>query len=250
MPQTIKIIFTALLALAALLTVAPRSAAAATVNQSPPASGNLQSGLVGWWTFDGPDMKTNVKDKSGQNNNGYMTGFTSTSSALTAGKIGQGLRFDGVNDYVTISNISYNSSQDRSFTVWIKPLSYGQTAGRILDLTASPRIYLNSSNEVCVDTVDDVANTICSASNSINYKSWQYIAVYINSTEYIYIYINGQLAVSGQGSNQAQIGAGTLYIGNRYTLLGRTFNGSLDDVRIYNRALSAAEIRQLYNLGR
>src|SRR3989344_3097248 len=62
-------------------------------------AGTLQTGLVGWWTFDGPNLQQNVADSSGQGNTGY---FSTTTSATTTvvGKLGQALSFDGVDDYV------------------------------------------------------------------------------------------------------------------------------------------------------
>ncbi|MDE2173598.1 MAG: hypothetical protein KGJ31_03410, partial [Patescibacteria group bacterium] len=54
-------------------------------------------------------------------------------------------------------------------------------------------------------------------------------------------------STNGSGTDMA-LNTGTLYFGND-NYATRAFTGSLDDVRIYNRALSAQEIQQLYNLG-
>jgi hypothetical protein len=60
----------------------------------------LTDGLVGWWTFNDPDITNNlIVDRSGQGNNGGFIGG-STSSAKTIGKLGQALKFDGVDDYI------------------------------------------------------------------------------------------------------------------------------------------------------
>ena len=78
---------------------------AATAN----GGGNLANGLVGgWWTFDGKNMINNVADSSGNGNNGDMIGFTSTSSAVVPGKLGQALKFNGVNQYV-FNGFGYDS---------------------------------------------------------------------------------------------------------------------------------------------
>ena len=63
---------------------------------------NLDFGLVGHWTFDGKDMYTNVKDTSGQGNNGdLILGASGNTSTTTApGKLGQALTFDGTDDYI------------------------------------------------------------------------------------------------------------------------------------------------------
>ena len=64
----------------------------------------LANGLVGHWTFDSPDTRTTITDRSGQGNNGYFIGGA-TSSAKTNGKLGQALRFDGVDDFVATATV-------------------------------------------------------------------------------------------------------------------------------------------------
>ena len=69
----------------------------------------LQTGLVGLWSFDGKDMnwRTNkALDRSGQGNDGELVNM-STSTSPVSGKIGQGMSFDGVNDYVSAATSSY-----------------------------------------------------------------------------------------------------------------------------------------------
>ena len=69
----------------------------------------LANGLVGHWTFDGPDITTTVTDRSGQNNHGYFNGGA-TSSAKVIGKLGQALQFDGVNDKFPAAATSISTS--------------------------------------------------------------------------------------------------------------------------------------------
>src|SRR3989338_2465947 len=72
------------------------TAHAAVVIQAPKYIG-LTNGLVGYWSFDGKDMAGNTAyDRSGQGNNGTLT----NGPTRAIGKIGQGLSFDGSNDYV------------------------------------------------------------------------------------------------------------------------------------------------------
>src|SRR3989344_6225006 len=88
-----------------------------TLNTNP----NLQSGLVGHWTFDGNSVSTggtagSWKDMSGQGNHGTPTGFTSTTTV--PGKLGQALTFDGVNDYVNVGGTRTLTSA--TFVAWVK----------------------------------------------------------------------------------------------------------------------------------
>jgi hypothetical protein len=79
-------------------------------------------GLIGHWTFDGADVtQARIYDRSGQNNNGYLSGVA-TSSATAIGKLGQALKFDGVNDSVRMPNTSGVADNLTNITAsaWIK----------------------------------------------------------------------------------------------------------------------------------
>lgn len=100
-------------------------------------------------------------------------------------------------------------------------------------------------------------NTTSAVSTSQNYKNnpaindWLHIAMILNGNDKtVHLYVNGQeeenyqLMTAGLGT-QAVDGTLPVIIGNSI-YQSRTFNGLIDDVRIYNRALSAQEIQQLY----
>jgi hypothetical protein len=74
---------------------------------------------------------------------------------------------------------------------------------------------------------------------------WAGVNFYLNGVEYS---TRNDLGSDGSGSKTDDNGI-TSYIGNRDDLI-RAFNGSIDDVRVYNRALSAGEINKLYQMGR
>ena len=78
---------------------------------------SLRSGLVGYWTFDGKDMLNGVAlDKSGNFATGTLVSIA-TSTFYAPGKIGQGLNFDGVDDYVNIgAPASLNLTSDYTLT--------------------------------------------------------------------------------------------------------------------------------------
>src|SRR3989344_8866442 len=83
----------------------------------------LTDGLVGYWTFDGRDTnwgtnKTN--DRSGSGNTGTMTSMSTTTSPV-AGKAGQGLKFDGVDDYVNMGLTNDITGDAITVSAWVKP---------------------------------------------------------------------------------------------------------------------------------
>ena len=91
-----------------------------TVNRPTSA---LDKGLVGHWTFDGPDISgTRAKDRSGNNNHGTLNGGASLKPAI--GKVGQALDFDGSNDSINVAETTglpiYPNNTAYSVSAWVK----------------------------------------------------------------------------------------------------------------------------------
>src|SRR3989344_3180947 len=99
------------------------------VNVTLTTNPDLKNGLVGHWTFDGPDLKQNAADVSGQGNTGYLTSFDATTT--TRGKLGQALSFDGVNDTVNKpGGISLSGAY--SVSLWVYPPDASATLRNII----------------------------------------------------------------------------------------------------------------------
>jgi hypothetical protein len=78
----------------------------------------VAKGLVDWWTFDGPNMINNVTDSSGNGNNAYLVGYTSTTTV--PGVMGQALPFNGTSNYAsTTNNANVTASTPFSLSAWI-----------------------------------------------------------------------------------------------------------------------------------
>lgn len=216
--------------------------------------GSLTSGLVGLWSFDGKDMNWGTNkalDRGSGGNHGTLTGM-STSTSPAIGKIGQALRFDGVDDVVNLGTSATFNLGAGSFSLcaWFKTTG---TEEDIIANSAGP-----DGSYLLMSYLGKVRGHIWYSGNAnsidsnatVNNGAWQHTCQVVDSTN-IYLYINGSLDKS-----QALVGtksgvAGTGMIGHRSTALGAAhFEGSIDDVRLYNRALSATEARALYNLGR
>ena len=241
-----------LLALSLVLTGA---VSASTINQSPSnVTTNLNTGLVGWWTFDGADVtSTQVLDKSGNLNHGARNGGV----AVAKGKIGQAGKFDGVNDYVNASTSSpVNNLKTFSVSVWVNPKALdnqqviaakgGGVAGWVL------KAYTGSEfldNYVYTDGINarSLPNTV------LPLNKWTYLVMtyddtgdrkihnYFNTVEGTYVV---QTAATGNVLDDTAYGLGFGAGGYAY------WNGLEDDVRYYNRAFSTTEIQQLYRMGK
>lgn len=223
----------------------------------------LTNGLVGYWTFDGLDMAgVTAYDRSGQGNKGTLT----LSPTRTLGKIGQALLFDGADDYVTVNSAtSINDISPMTISAWIYPKSLGQNGfGRILDksLTTSPTFgwdfQLTTTNVLHFVVDYDGANDLVreSGANAVTLNTWQHIVVTWDGSSAqtgVHLYINGietSYTNNTDGAGNRVTDAGNnLVIGNNATNFNRTFDGNIDDVRVYNRVLSAQEITRLYKMG-
>ena len=237
--------------------IAPQAVFAFTIT-TPPNSLTLSSGRVGWWTFDGKNTNwaTGItQDISGSGNNGQMIGMSTTTSPV-AGKIGQALYFNGTNNYVKIPyNSSFNSFP---FTVsaWIKipvtnnNVTYSGLVGNYTVGSFNGWMFGIGNNQVQFWDYRDSSNNIpisVITATHYNDNKWHFAVVTVTSSGAI-IYIDNVSKVSGGWTGTAGSTTTTqpLQIANYG---GNYGNATIDDVHVYNRALSAGEVQQLYNIG-
>jgi hypothetical protein len=210
---------------------------------------SLEKGLVGWWTFDGKDMAGNYAfDKSGSGNRGTLTG----GPVRGIGKIGQGLSFDGVDDYVDIGTAPNLANKSFTISAWAKRKVISSEIAIFAQGTAS------QNNALIFEFRDTNVFTCSFWSNDLNTptaytdRDWHlWMCTYDANTNQRRIYRDGvQVASDTSGGDYA--GSGNTSIGYRLPAIGagQAFNGLIDDVRIYTRVLSADEIKRLYNMGR
>lgn len=209
-----------------------------------------QSGLVGHWTFDNITNGT-VADTSGLANDGSIQG----NPQVVSGPSGSALDFNGSSDFVQVADSSSLDVTDQiTLAAWIRPerngtqyvikkATYGETDGFELSLSSSGSIFVrfNQASERNAHRLD----------SSINYptdgSTWLHVvATYDGNT--IKLYINGQLDSSK--ADQFEIATNDLALAFGAESDGyRAYSGSLDDVAIYDRALSAEEVQALYFSG-
>ncbi|MDO8471336.1 MAG: LamG domain-containing protein [bacterium] len=228
-----------------------------------PQNNQITNGLVGMWSFNGPDLTTTTAfDRSGQGNNGTLT----NGPVPAIGKIGQALNFDGSDDIVNISaSAVYNNMGAITATAWIKPNGYGESnIGMLFNKsnTTNPwdgwMFSMTSLVANSVRFVVDGGDTdldLRSNAGTVPFGVWTHVAITWNGNSTCagnaIIYING-VSNTSCSTNLVSRTSDSLYppkIGNSSSGAS-TFDGLIDEVRIYNRALSADEIKRLYNMGR
>ena len=218
----------------------------------------LSSGLTAYWSFDGSSINwtTNkVTDVSGNGNTGQMISM-STSTSPVAGKIGQAMKFTGsAQDITTGKNVStLCSTSTCTMAVWVYPTGATTVSGTayggqgiVADDAGNMGIYRTSigGNDFIWAYNWDGSEKRAGVAYSTN--TWTHI-VFVHSGGVLYEYKNGVFATST--ASGTQVSPGSITIDRGYTPTNAYFSGKLDDVRIYNRALSAQEIYQLYQLGK
>ncbi|MEK7532245.1 MAG: LamG domain-containing protein [Patescibacteria group bacterium] len=222
----------------------------------------LTDGLVGHWTFDGPDVAgVTAYDRSGQGNNGTLT----SGPVRTLGKIGQGLSVNGTSAYVNAGKNSSLSNAQFTASFWVKGSSDSDTASikKVMSKHSSDTVdantygfdwsHTNSAYQrACeINTVPGATFIPAKLTTVLTANKWYHIVCSYDGTN-LGAYLNGNLettivaATPSTGNSSFFIGAG----GSNGDTPGGYFDGAIDDVRIYNRALSADEIKRLYNMGK
>ena len=185
------------------------------------------------------------------------------------GKIGQGLQFDGTDDYLGTTNINPNSSAI-SLSFW---MNISQAQSSKIALEVSPNF--NNVTDGLAITVSDSVGGGCNgqltagiSTNGITYSSfcitqpaagaWHHYVIVADKSKTsseVQIYLNGVLPtqiVNNDGNQAGTFGSQPLFFAARYNggSPGNQAAIKLDDTRYYNRALSTDEIKRLYNMGK
>jgi len=233
----------------------------ARVAKSLEFSSSIQNSLgieaVGIWNFD-----NNTSDTSGYGNNGTLYNFvppygytTDTPQKIVGSSPGKyALSFDGADDYVDAGNgASLNiTGKQISIEAWIKPnvvsgnwvvvknQGYGLRA-LVSGSTLIIRLYIWYG-------VDSYVNT--NIYTSYTAGSWyHFVGTYDGF--YIKSYLNGQIVGTPQAETRSIIGDATtpVYLGRVWYASAEMYKGTIDEVRIYNRALSIGQIQKHYAEG-
>ena len=213
--------------------------------------------LVGWWRMNNEtgENESYVRDWSGNGHNGTVIGATYNA---TGGKFGGGFEFDGEDDFINISDSNILSfgdgSNDNAFTtsVWVN--SIDATQFEILGKENEYLLFLDGNDKIRLYLIDESGCIIGRKYDTAltSYQgNWIHIAATYNGNktkEGIKLYFNGN-SVETEGYTLGTYTAmenlgGSFHIGEGYDAYA---NGSIDDIIIFNRELSATEIKSLYS---
>jgi hypothetical protein len=250
--------FAAVIAAVAMLVLssAPNAQAQSVCSPAP-------SNIVGWWPGDG-----NANDIIG-GNNGTLVGGAS----FATGEVGPAFVFDGVDGAVEIPDSTSLRLQQLTIDFWVNPQAYplGNDSGLVIKTRAdagwvSYGVALTWAGGIWFSVQNESLGQwpVWLSINSIPLNQWTHIAVTYSPKDFTVadgiLYINGVpepiTSVGGGYSSDFSISYDTdpLMIGS--DLLGNPgserllpFSGSLDEVEVFNRVLSASEVQAIFNAG-
>jgi hypothetical protein len=206
----------------------------------------LTNGLVAYYTFNG-----NANDSSGNGNNGVLNGTGITFTTDRFGQSNSAAHFAG-GGYISVTPTPIPLNTSYSTTFWIELTNTGNPVNNFLstgeenngafnirDVPNNPVGWAYIPNGP--DGIDSILPT--------NYYAWHAVVCVTQKTN-DFLYIDGVLTASGSHAGTS-VDAGSMWIG-RHEIGNPSFyydlQGTIDDIRIYNLALSSNEVAQLYSI--
>jgi len=215
------------------------------------------SGLVGSWSFD-EGAGTTVHDSSGNGNNGTMI----NAPVWSSGAYGLALAFNGADNYVEIPHSDTLTSSNFTIEAWIylnadvnhtqaRIVSKQETISKSYSFDIFGNGYGGSTgNQLLLSIGTGAVWYNFLSTTHLSNQTWYHVAGTQEGTN-SKIYLNGQLDKNGTTSTQTANNTGVLTIGcQKQTGTNATyfFNGTIDEVKIYNRALGQQEIQGDMNI--
>ncbi len=202
-------------------------------------------GLIGYWNFDDKENNT-AKDVSGNENDGELI----NGPEQVFGKSDQAYLFNGKDEFIEIKNSKViDSLKNITIEAWIKPLDMTQ---RILgkhnaDSSGGWFLWYSSEGEFVFVISDGKGDIYLKSKPGYQTKQWSYVAAqYEDATKKMRLFVNGTK------KNEITLLDGKMRSYNGFTI-GKSvsggegfFNGTIDEIRLYNRILSEKEIQKSY----
>lgn len=212
------------------------------------------NGLHGWWPFCG-----NANDDSGNGINGTVNGPVLTTDRH--GSFNSAYFFDGINDYIVVNNPGILGKRPRTLSFWAKTSNSTDEIAAVgwgPDQQGSARgsrfsaVFNVFQAGVTIDAADCAITYSASAFSNNNWHHYVYQMDTAALLSQVRIYFDGNLLTNiafpfNQSTSINTIDGTFTYFGKIDYVFDYFFDGSIDDIAIWNRALSLQEIQNLYN---
>ncbi|MHC4431834.1 MAG: LamG domain-containing protein [Planctomycetota bacterium] len=194
--------------------------------------------LVAHWRFDETSGTTAV-DASGNGHDGTLMG----DPQWVPGRLGGALEFDGAGDYVDCgSSPDFEIAVNISITCWIKVNVFDKSWQAIMTTSDSSwRVHRSSGTNNIAWGTSGLSPTDLTGTTDVSTGEWFHVATVYNGAQKL-LYINGNLDASSDSTGNISASSMPVYIGENSGATGRHWDGLIDDVRIYKRALTDTEI--------
>ena len=202
----------------------------------------VSSNLIAAYAFE-EGTGTTTADATGKGHTGTISGASWT----TAGKNGRALSFDGINDWVTIADANdLDLTNGMTLEAWVKPnglAGWNTILLKEANSTLAYALYANDGNPWPAVTIR-IGNGDYSAvgTSRLPLGIWTHLAATYDGTT-LRLYVNGTQVGSRPQTGNMNATNRALRIGGNAVWTDEFFNGLIDDVRVYNRALTAGEIQ-------
>ncbi|MFZ0034456.1 MAG: sugar-binding protein [Sedimentisphaerales bacterium] len=210
--------------------------------QNPQSFGNAElAGLIGWWKFDETEG-TVAADNSGNGNNGSLQG--NPVWRPQGGKLGGAIELNGSGDYVKIGNEpAFDITGQITISAWVNIMSIPQEwTGIVTKGDSAWRMSVEyAQNAFHFGIARDV---YLNGKTNVTPGQWHHVLCVYDGQK-MSTYIDGRLDVSKPQTGPIATNDYPVAIGENLELMGRCWHGLIDDVRIYNYALSMNEITAL-----
>jgi len=201
--------------------------------------GTLQEGLVLYYSFD-KDEGDKVTDESGKGHDGAVKGATWTAD----GKVGGAYRFVGKHDYIGLPSGGVIPGGSFTILAWIRPVEIGslmvcyvQGTGSYISL----RVDARGGFAGCAD-----GNNLDQSITTLSADNWYHVGMVYDGSHNT-VYVNGVNETRNARTANYTRDIATIGAGNQSGRPEYYFTGLIDDVRIYDRALSEDEVKTLYD---
>ncbi len=225
----------------------------------------LHPNLIGLWLLDDGSGSSTAKDDSGIGNTGNLTNMNSTGNSTSGWTssctTGNCLRFDGINDRVNFGNPSILNfgTSDFTITAWFNRNADTETNQRLLAKGAlsdtDPGYGFFASNSSITFFVGNGSNRIIfSTGNAYNPNEWHFVTGVRNATNLV-LYLDGVQRATRPINSTYNVNSNINFaIGGTYNSANTfhtatAWNGTIDEVRIYNKALTKDEVGRVYRGG-
>ena len=186
-------------------------------------------------------------ESDGTDSEGNYTTTTLPNVTFASGYIGNAAVFNGSSSVITTS-LDIDTLTNYTISMWVNPSSLDKFFGGTINSAAQNGIYFYLDSGGTVRFVErTTTSTTLTSTDTISINTWNHL-VFVRDGSTNYIYINNGTPVSTSNSNITNSIGFTLGRGGEYIPANTAYyNGSIDQARIFNRALDSGEVTQLYN---